>query len=174
MLGVRLPRDPRQLGAEQPQLGLAVDLNSLANPMGSRLVTDMPRWMPKLWTGHGFAWGGAYTGRKDAMHYEYVGTPAELRRTIAALPVTDRHAARDDRGTGRAEHSFPLPRGHWFGVADGTARCHDGRADVDSPSWSPCSAGWPRTARPLAGTVPTAGSGTAPNGRCARSSGRPA
>lgn len=76
--------------------GLAVDLHSLANPMGSRLVTDMPRWMPELWTGHGFAWGGAYTGRKDAMHYEYVGTPAELRRTIAALPDSERHAARDD------------------------------------------------------------------------------
>src|SRR5215203_2752646 len=110
--------------------GLAVDLNSLANPMGSRLVTDMPRWMPELWTGHGFAWGGAYTGRKDAMHYEYVETPAQLRRTIAALPVADRHrlrvgdrdtTKRDDRQAAHdeaAEHPFPLPGGHWFGMAD--------------------------------------------------------
>ncbi len=54
--------------------GLAVDLNSLKNPMGSRLVTDMPDWMPALWKGHGFRWGGDYRGRKDAMHFEYMGT----------------------------------------------------------------------------------------------------
>jgi hypothetical protein len=117
--------------------GLAVDLNSLANPMGSRLVTDMPRWMPQLWTGHGFAWGGAYTVRKDAMHYEYVGTPEQLRRTIAALPDRDPHAAgHDDRHTAAdasLEHGFPLPRGHWFAMSDGTARCHDGRDDADRP-----------------------------------------
>lgn len=54
--------------------GLAVDLNSLTNPMGSRLITDMPNWMPALWKEHGFRWGGDYRGRKDAMHFEYMGT----------------------------------------------------------------------------------------------------
>lgn len=55
--------------------GLAVDLNAPNNPMTSRLVTDMPPWMPKLWKQYGFGWGGEYTSKKDAMHYEYLGTP---------------------------------------------------------------------------------------------------
>lgn len=113
--------------------GLAVDLNSLANPMGPRLVTDMPRWMPQLWKAHGFAWGGDYTRRKDAMHYEYVGTPAELRRTIAELPD---EVAKDEPDTGQGEpvaHPFPLPRGHWFGRCERSPRCHDGRVDEDRP-----------------------------------------
>ena len=65
--------------------GLAVDLNAPANPMGSKLVTDMPDWMTKLWTDFGFRWGGSYSGRKDAMHYEFMGTPAEARERVADL-----------------------------------------------------------------------------------------
>lgn len=103
--------------------GLAVDLNSLANPMGSSLVTDMPRWMPRLWTEHGFRWGGDYLGRKDAMHYEYVGTPRDAEGLVAGL------------GGPRQDDGFPLPRGHWFGWAEGPAerdpRCHDGRRGDD-------------------------------------------
>src|SRR5207244_479516 len=53
--------------------GLAVDINAPANPMGRRLVTDMPEWMPKLWRDWGFGWGGDYLSRKDAMHYEFLG-----------------------------------------------------------------------------------------------------
>ncbi len=58
--------------------GLAVDLNSLKNPMGPRLVTDMPDWLPALWKRNGFRWGGDYHGRKDAMHFEYMGTRAQI------------------------------------------------------------------------------------------------
>ncbi len=65
--------------------GLAVDLNSLANPMGSRLVTDMPSWLPALWREHGFRWGGTYSGRKDAMHFEYIRTPRAAADTAARL-----------------------------------------------------------------------------------------
>lgn len=57
--------------------GLAVDLNAPTNPMTSTLKTDMPGWMPELWNSYGFRWGGSYSGRKDAMHYEFVGTPAD-------------------------------------------------------------------------------------------------
>ena len=59
--------------------GLAVDLNAPANPMGAHLVTDMPGWMVELWTSKRFRWGGNYTGRKDAMHYEFMGTPDDAR-----------------------------------------------------------------------------------------------
>lgn len=57
--------------------GLAVDLNAPKNPMGSRLVTDMPAWMPRMWEEYGFRWGGRYVTRPDAMHYEFMGTPAQ-------------------------------------------------------------------------------------------------
>jgi len=57
--------------------GLAVDLNAPTNPHTSKLVTDMPKWMVDLWEDYGFRWGGRYTSRPDAMHYEFMGTPAE-------------------------------------------------------------------------------------------------
>lgn len=58
--------------------GLALDINAPANPMtdDGRLITDMPTWVPQLWKAYGFQWGGDYTGsRKDAMHFEFMGTP---------------------------------------------------------------------------------------------------
>jgi D-alanyl-D-alanine carboxypeptidase len=58
--------------------GLAVDLNAPTNPMRSPLSTDMPTWMVQLWKNHGFAWGGEYTGRKDAMHFEFMGRPTDV------------------------------------------------------------------------------------------------
>lgn len=60
--------------------GLAVDINAPTNPMGSRLVTDMPGWMPDLWNAYMFRWGGDYRTRPDAMHYEFMGTPADAKR----------------------------------------------------------------------------------------------
>jgi hypothetical protein len=58
---------------------LAVDLNSLANPMGPTLKTDMPPTMVAMWERYMFRWGGRYSGRKDAMHYEFMGSPADAR-----------------------------------------------------------------------------------------------
>jgi len=60
--------------------GLAVDLNAASNPMGATLVTDMPAWMPDMWTECGFRWGGAYQGRKAAMHFDDMGSPADVAR----------------------------------------------------------------------------------------------
>ena len=79
--------------------GLAVDINAPANPMTNRLVTDMPAWMPQLWKSKQFRWGGDYKSRPDAMHYEFMGTPADAKRlgaevggstsgTAAAAPAT--------------------------------------------------------------------------------------
>lgn len=66
--------------------GLAVDLNSRTNPMGSALVTDLPRSVVEVWKSFSFRWGGDYTGRKDAMHFEFMGTPHDallLSRRVA-------------------------------------------------------------------------------------------
>lgn len=75
--------------------GLAVDLNAPTNPLTDDGIThtDMPAWMPDLWNEFGFRWGGDYRGssRRDAMHYEFMGTPADA----AALTVIAR-----ERGLG--------------------------------------------------------------------------
>ncbi len=119
--------------------GLAVDLNSLANPMGPSLRTDMPAWMPELWTRHGFRWGGTYATRKDAMHYEYMGTPAGAAAAVAGLGATGaaaapaaatRAAAGRPRAAAATAPPYPLPTGHYFGRG-GAPRCHDGRLEAD-------------------------------------------
>jgi hypothetical protein len=68
--------------------GLAVDLNWQANPYKAPLTTDMPPWMPKLWNRYGFAWGGDYSGARDAMHYEFMGSPADAD-AMTALALTE-------------------------------------------------------------------------------------
>lgn len=65
--------------------GLAVDINAPKNPMGPKLITDMPAWMVDLWQAHGFRWGGSYQTRPDAMHYEFMGTPADAARYTAQI-----------------------------------------------------------------------------------------
>lgn len=68
--------------------GLAIDLNSLSNPMGPVLKTDMSPAMVELWTARSFRWGGTYRGRKDAMHFEFMGTPDDATRLITELGAT--------------------------------------------------------------------------------------
>lgn len=63
---------------------LALDINAPTNPMTSRLITDMPSWMPRLWEAHGFRWGGRYKTRPDAMHYEYMGRPRDVAKHLAS------------------------------------------------------------------------------------------
>lgn len=64
--------------------GCAEDLNAVTNPMGPRLITDMPDWVPMLARHYGLNWGGWYGSRKDAMHYEWTTTIAEARALIAS------------------------------------------------------------------------------------------
>jgi len=80
--------------------GLAVDINAPSNPYTSPLVTDMPGWMPDLWNGYGFRWGGDYSGSKDAMHYEF------MESVSAAASYTSQ--ARSD-GLGGGGSTGPTP-----------------------------------------------------------------
>lgn len=64
--------------------GLAFDLNAPNNPYTTPLVTDMPSWLPDLMASYGFAWGGDYADKQDAMHYEFMGTPAQAAQALAA------------------------------------------------------------------------------------------
>lgn len=52
--------------------GCAIDINPEKNPMGPRLITDMPVSFIKCWKQVGFNWGGDYSNRKDAMHFELI------------------------------------------------------------------------------------------------------
>lgn len=68
--------------------GLALDVNATTNPMTSDGVvhTDMPDWLVQLWKSWGFFWGGGYShSRKDPMHFEFLGGPADAKRLVAAL-----------------------------------------------------------------------------------------
>ena len=47
------------------------------------LTTDIPAWMVAMWNRYGFAWGGHYTGTPDAMHFEFMGTPAQADQMTA-------------------------------------------------------------------------------------------
>lgn len=49
--------------------GYAVDINPSRNPMGSKLVTDMPDWFVQAFIDNGFGWGGNWKSKKDAMHF---------------------------------------------------------------------------------------------------------
>jgi hypothetical protein len=64
--------------------GTAIDINAVHNPMGSTLRTDMPWWVPVVAKKWGLRWGGDYTTRKDAMHFEYVGLARDIPAILAA------------------------------------------------------------------------------------------
>lgn len=64
--------------------GLAVDINSQENPQSTKLVTNLPPVVVHAWEACGFYWGGRYTKSKpDAMHFEYVHTPAQVAADLA-------------------------------------------------------------------------------------------
>lgn len=70
---------------------LAVDIDWTNNPYGPVLHTNMPRGMVEeikaLRTRNGkqvWGWGGDYSRNKDAMHFEIVCTPDDLRTGIAS------------------------------------------------------------------------------------------
>lgn len=80
--------------------GLAADLNWRRNPVShdGRAHTDFPAWLVPMWNRYGFAWGGDYSGDyRDAMHLEFMGTPAEAdsltAQALRALEEEDPMAA---------------------------------------------------------------------------------
>lgn len=49
--------------------GAALDINAGTNPMGTTLITDMPKNIGQLAAARGLGWGGSWTNKKDAMHF---------------------------------------------------------------------------------------------------------
>ena len=56
--------------------GIAIDINALANPLGT--TGDMPMEVVAQWEAEGGGWGGAWS-RPDPMHFETHLTPQEIR-----------------------------------------------------------------------------------------------
>lgn len=77
--------------------GLAVDVNWQDNPYTTDLSRNtIPDWMVELWNRCGFAWGGHYAGaRKDFMHFEFMGSPADADE-MTALALREPPAQEDD------------------------------------------------------------------------------
>lgn len=65
--------------------GLAADFRAGTNPMSLLLRTDMPPNIKQIAADCGLQWGGSYSGRKDPMHFEFIGTPAEAAQAVAHL-----------------------------------------------------------------------------------------
>lgn len=69
--------------------GIAADINARTNPYGQALVTDMPFAMVEaikaIRTNSEaaiFRWGGDYRSIKDAMHYEVIASPEEMKTGV--------------------------------------------------------------------------------------------
>lgn len=75
-------------------------------------------------------WGGNYTGRKDGMHFEIIGTPEQVAEVAFKIlhPPTKKNP--DGGPTGK----FPLPKDHYYGLNDGHARSHSGYYAKDKPA----------------------------------------
>ena len=57
--------------------GNAGDLNWQDNPFTTSGKHTIPQWVYDLWARYGFANGSMYTGAKDWMHIEFMGSPAQ-------------------------------------------------------------------------------------------------
>jgi hypothetical protein len=81
--------------------GLAFDGNAPENSYNSTGKHTIPTWVGALFNRYGWAWGGDYTGSKrDWMHFEFMGTPADADRMTAL-------ARKEIGGTAAAGSSAP-------------------------------------------------------------------
>lgn len=65
--------------------GLAVDFNAAANPYRHGAPTDMPSGSSAKAASLGMRWGGDYTDKRDPMHFEFMGTPADAARLVGTV-----------------------------------------------------------------------------------------
>lgn len=70
---------------------VAADFRAATNPQTRNGPTDMPGNMERLCADLGLVWGGTFSGdRRDPMHVEVAGTPADAARHVAALAAPPR------------------------------------------------------------------------------------
>lgn len=78
--------------------GLAVDVNAPRHPLGASgtFTSAQARQCRRLAAKYGLRWGGDYTSRKDEMHFEFMGTPADAARLIRTLGTAGAATPEDD------------------------------------------------------------------------------
>jgi len=105
--------------------GIAMDINWSTNPYGRYLRTDMRRYgdgkMPEricaIRTNNGkqvWNWGGFWSGNKDAMHYEIVCTPADIRTGINQSTIYGGSVAQAPNPVPTPQEESLVYRIHWF------------------------------------------------------------
>lgn len=65
--------------------GLAIDLNATSNPMGVNKTSFPVDATRALCRKYKLRWGYDYSGRKDAMHFEFLGSVADARALTAKI-----------------------------------------------------------------------------------------
>lgn len=67
--------------------GLAIDLNATVNGLTYRNPppNDLPENVSGIARKYGLRWGGDYNGRKDPMHFEFMGSVDEAREIVRKL-----------------------------------------------------------------------------------------
>jgi hypothetical protein len=98
--------------------------------MGSALITDMPSWMPDLWNAYGFRWGGDYVNKKDAMHYEFMGSVAQAAQYTA---IARRNRLGENRVPPKPPVGVPNMSTFFFRSSGQEWRLYDGGVCVDLP-----------------------------------------
>jgi hypothetical protein len=63
--------------------GLAIDNRATENPYSTTFHSTIPPKVVNDWEVCGFYWGGRYSTKYDTMHFEYIGTPAEVAGHLA-------------------------------------------------------------------------------------------
>jgi hypothetical protein len=105
-----------------PTLPLGVDPNKVLTDKEIAEIRHILRYC-RTADGHPTVrWGGDYSGRKDAMHFEIIGTPAQC----AEVAFKIKHPPTKKNPDGGPTGKFPLPEGHYYGLNDGHARSHSG------------------------------------------------
>jgi Putative peptidoglycan binding domain/D-alanyl-D-alanine carboxypeptidase len=117
--------------------GLAIDLDAPENPMTTdpRARHTIGSYASGVAARYGFRWGGDYIGRKDYMHFEFMGTTASaaaLVRGLGDVRRPDLPSGGLHRGSSgelvrwlqRRLNQFAGPRGH--GVLGGRQLAVDG------------------------------------------------
>ena len=130
--------------------GLAVDINSLSNPMQSTFKSNIPPRVVSMWEGAGFYWGGRYERRPDAMHFEYIKRPADVEVSLSRARADFGRVSRGSSARPKApvptpstptgpgvRGPYPLPSGHMFGPNPRRrATWHDGTNYIDTSAAS--------------------------------------
>lgn len=125
--------------------GLALDFNSIINFLGREDGGDIPNWMVELWGVYGFRWGGNFSGRKDPMHFEFLGS------VEAAKKLTERARAQglgEDRMTDQERQAFERLKEdvqELRAINAGMEKRLQGKPEPEGPG--PQRAGWRRADR---------------------------